>query len=72
MEKNNKTKFIKMIDHYIGEANLEEIDNALEFLNQDDHKYDEKFIKFVLGYTMIYDRDLKSWKSLHNKYYSDT
>jgi len=70
MEKENKTKFIKMIDTFIGEANIDEIDKSLEFLNNEEHLFDEKFIKFVLGYTMIYDRELKNWKSLHKKYYS--
>lgn len=70
METKNKTKFIKMIDGFIGDSDIEGMDEALDFLNFGDHEFDEKFIKFVLGYTMIYDRDLSNWKKLQNKYYS--
>lgn len=70
MEKENKQKFIKMIDKYIGVRDLEKIDEALVFLADEEHFFDHKFVKFVLSYTMIYDRDLSKWKYLKNKLYS--
>ena len=71
IEKKDRSVFIRKIDKFTGDGDIRNLDKYLLFLEKGEHSFDNNFIKFILGYTNIYERDLTNWKSLYRFIYGD-
>ena len=63
---NDKSLFIRNVDHLIGLNDLKGLDDALFFLIHEKHSFTEDFIKFIMAYMGAFNRDLKNWDEAYS------
>lgn len=67
MDNDKKRDLLKKIDHFMGQGNVEEIDNVLTNIKENLDTHTVEFGRFVLGYTGAFKKDLKEWVPLYDK-----